>query len=436
MKRFLGNLLIVVLAAAAIFQTYYLWSEYDDKSEKVQVKEEFKSEDLVRKVLSPRVVVYNKDKKHYLEYKTDDIFKKLLSDISKIFTTTTLENYEEISGEEYLNLQEEDSIVLTMAVYIEDQDFVKAMGLSEKTEELKIKVNEIYLSDKTIVLSGGEKHFKLKNPSEVLVSNILKSKGTKDLIEAKTIYELYHVQKNIFIPVGDYIYARKFKYTNRVLDLSAQDRITLAQRFISKDIDFIKEIRDEEKDIYVYESLIFKILNDGHLVFEDLNSRKQEEIEKSQKLINSLNFIVDKTGRTEGYYLLSIRDQDDRTKVVFEKREDGIQVVPLKDSNPYIEIENEDAMTRSYKERYRTIDSEDDIVKYPHRLRHFEYIIGENLDKFGAETVQQVVENIKGVSLVYMDDEDEEELILGMKIRYKDKNYYIDLDKNVVKGVI
>ena len=59
MKRFLGNLLIVVLAAAAIFQTYYLWSEYDDKSEKVQVKEEFKSEDLVRKVLSPRVVVYN-----------------------------------------------------------------------------------------------------------------------------------------------------------------------------------------------------------------------------------------------------------------------------------------------------------------------------------------------------------------------------------------
>ncbi|WP_311562124.1 hypothetical protein [Peptoniphilus duerdenii] len=436
MKRFLGNLLIVVLAAAAIFQTYYLWSEYDDKSEKVQVKEEFKSEDLVRKVLSPRVVVYNKDKKHYLEYKTDDIFKKLLPDISKIFTTTTLENYEEISAEEYLKLQEEDSIVLTMAVYIEDQDFVKAMGLSEKTEGLNIKVNEIYLSDRAIVLSGGEKHFKLKNQSEVVVSNILKSKGTKDLIEAKTIYELYHVQKNIFIPVGDYIYVRKFKYTNRVLDLSAQDRIMLAQRFISKDIDFIKEIRDEEKDIYVYESLIFKILNDGHLVFEDLNSRKQEEIEKSQKLINSLNFIVDKTGRTEGHYLRTMYDEKNKTKILFEKREDGIQVVPLKDSNPYIEIGNEENMVRNYKERYRRADSDEDLVKYPHRLRHFEYIIGENLDKFGAETVQQVVENIKGVSLVYMDDEDEEELILGMKIYYNDKNYYIDLDKNVVKGVI
>ena len=172
------------------------------------------------------------------------------------------------------------------------------------------------------------------------------------------------------------------------------------------------------------------------MVFEDLNSRKQEEIEKSQKLINSLNFIVDKTGRTEGHYLRTMYDEKNKTKILFEKREDGIQVVPLKDSNPYIEIENEENMVRSYKERYRRADSDEDLVKYPNRLRHFEYIIGENLDKFGAETVQQVVENIKGVSLVYMDDEDEEELILGMKIHYNDKNYYIDLDKNVIKGVI
>ena len=32
--------------------------------------------------------------------------------------------------------------------------------------------------------------------------------------------------------------------------------------------------------------------------------------------------------------------------------------------------------------------------------------------------------------------EENEELILGMKIRYKEKTYYIDLDENVVKGVI
>ena len=75
-------------------------------------------------------------------------------------------------------------------------------------------------------------------------------------------------------------------------------------------------------------------------------------------------------------------------------------------------------------------------MRYPHRLRQFEYIIGENLEAFGAETVQQVVEKVDGVSLVYMDDEENEELILGMKIRYKEKTYYIDLDENVVKGVI
>ena len=132
MKRFIGNLIIVILAAAAIFQTYYIWSGYGDKSGNDQVKEEFKSEDLVRKVLSPRMVVYNKHKKHYLEYKSDDEFKKLLPDIAKIFTTTTLENYEEIIGEEYLKLQEEDSIVLTMAVYIEDLD-LSLIHISEPT---------------------------------------------------------------------------------------------------------------------------------------------------------------------------------------------------------------------------------------------------------------------------------------------------------------
>ncbi len=435
MKRILGNVLIIILAAAALFQTFYLWNGYGYKAEEIFVKEEFKSEDMARKVLSPRVVVYNKDKKHFLDYKTDEVFKKLLPQIASIFTKNTKDDFIEISGEEYLKLQEEDSIVLTMAVYIEDQDFVKSMGLAENTEGLNLKVNEIYISDKKVVLSGGEKHFKLKTPSEIKVSTILSSKETKELIEAKTIYELYHVPKNIFIPVGDFVYARSFKYTNRAEDLTTQERITLAQRFISKDIDFIKEIRDDEKDIYVYESLIFKILNDGHLVFEDLNAKNEDDISESSKLINSLNFIVDKTGRTEGYYLRSIYDKDGKTKIVYEKREDGIQVVPLKDENPYIEIENEADIIRSYKERYRRSDTED-LVRYPHRLRHFEYIIGENLEAFGAETVQQVVEKVDGVSLVYMDDEENEELILGMKIRYKEKTYYIDLDENVVKGVI
>ena len=57
MKRILGNVLIIILAAAALFQTFYLWNGYGYKAEEIFVKEEFKSEDMARKVLSPRVVV-------------------------------------------------------------------------------------------------------------------------------------------------------------------------------------------------------------------------------------------------------------------------------------------------------------------------------------------------------------------------------------------
>lgn len=435
MKKIFSYILIISLSALAIFQTYLLWNDFGEHVDRFGSKEDFKSEDLVRRVMSPRCIIVNKNGAHFQEYKTDEIFKRELPNMSKIFTNTTLKDYEEIDDKKYMDYQNRDSVVFVMARFLNLDDFTEGMGFEKKSEGLDFKASEIYYGkDGNIIISNGKKHIILKN--KIALEKMISPEEfeTKNLIEAKNFYELYKIPKNILLPIGDYIYARNFSYHNMAESLTTEERSVLATRFLSRDIDFIKEIRDEEKDTYVFESQVLKIENIGKLLYEDLSYKRLEEISPMEKLINDLNFIVDKTGRTEGYYLQEIYDKDGLTKVTFEQREDGIPVIPLKDMFHFIEISNNKDKISSYKEWYKRPKKETDVVKYPHKMRKFEYIIGENLDKFGKQNVQDVINGVRSISLVYL-LEDEANLKLGLKIRFEGKSYYIDLEKNRVKGV-
>lgn len=425
MKKILSNLAIIFLSLLLIFQGLFLWISPGilKKREKI---EEFNTQDIIKKIFTPRYILANfSPKNHGLIFKISNYWKEDLDKIGKILSQTGLDEIEEISMEEYMTLQEKPSIVYRFSQVMDGRIFINAMGYERKNREIiKGNFSEIYFSqDGDVILHSADKNYKLKYEEEDFVKDRLTELAKSDYLNVLNFKELYGINKNIYLPKDKIIYLRDISYVNEVSKLNNLQKANMAMKFLSKDIDYIKEIKDQEGNTYVYGPSFLKILDRGLIAYKNTDQVKKEDSQKYENLILACNFIGSKTGKTDGFYFSSYNNQDkDDFNLSFEFREDGIPLIFMEDKKDYINLKISSKQITEYQEIYRRSEEGEGVIKMPIRTKKLEDIILENPQIF-SEGIEKVLENIGGVSLVYL-DLNEKNLKAGLKISYKNKSYY------------
>ena len=357
MKKFhrsFSTFAIIFLILLLVFQSKNLWLSFDTEDEDSKKVGEVK--EFLEEILTPQRIVANLgDREHYMTTDVGEYWKLTAEDISEKLQKANSENLKLIDTEEYLNLQEQKSLVFIFNSPRSGSVFVNLIGDDRNSNDLNLSVDSIYVSDLgEIYISGSKNFYKLLDTKvDFSIDNILNEVKNKGL-RAINFYEAYGIKKDIYIPDENYISLQEVSYVSGLSNLEEDKKSTLAERFLDVPIDYIREITVDGNNTYIYEKEYLSLSYDGIIEYslESLFDVRSRDLNKS--LDKAVEFISQKTGISSGIYLEKIEPCDYNGNLgyrFFFNLKDGQipLVLPSKDHS-FIEIDVYSDFVKKYRE--------------------------------------------------------------------------------------
>lgn len=437
MKKFhrsFSTFAIIFLIFLLVFQSKNLWLSFDtedeDSKKVVEVKE------FLEEILTPQRIVANLgDREHYMTTDIGEYWKLTAEDISEKLQKANSENLKLIDTEEYLNLQEQKSLVFKFNSPLSGSVFVNLIGDNRNSNDLNLSVDSIYISNLgEIYISGSKNFYKLLDTKvDFSIDNILNEVKNKGL-RAINFYEAYGIKKDIYIPDENYISLQEVSYVSGLSNLEEDKKSTLAERFLDVPIDYIREITVDGNNTYIYEKEYLSLSYDGIIEYslESLFDVRSRDLNKS--LDKAVEFISQKTGISSGIYLEKIEPCDYNGNLgyrFFFNLKDGQipLVLPSKDHS-FIEIDVYSDFVKKYREYYIRKDDNPIYKKEEIYIKDIHRIINKNKDLFNNNSTMAILNSVDSLNLVYLSSNniDSEKPMLVYEMLYMGKLYYFNTE--------
>ena len=462
-KERLKTFLLLSLVCISIFLTRRLWLEMPYEILPFFQKEEAISASyLFGDMIKPHKYLLNFDKKSHTMFYNDDnnnLWTSTRSTLVEVLASNNIKT-DTLSNEEFSTYNGRRSIVFYFPEKFNTYIIARSLGVAEPnniTEKMS-KIDRIYLylgkEDPFFVFSEGDKHLKVY---DVNVDTEVVKKQVKKIEEEKE-YTYYYPMKdtlggdnNIFIP---YEMAKTLPliYVENELDVYDIEQIrSIAEGFFNKDIDYIREIiEDNGSIIYVYNQRVLKINQNGLLEYFN----PLEEPVNERNLYISLNttaeFLSNHIGVPKGMYLAKVEEikaeENLGYRLTFRYRVGGIPIVLGSDiTEDFIQVDVFNKYVRNYK-RFIRIDmnidtgaynkgddrrmlSAFDIINMNYNLLEKGYIQDKDIfiEDIDRETLmEEILSSIQNITIAYLDPclkEREEELIGVWFLQVEDRIY-------------
>lgn len=433
------TLLLILLVSISVFITQKLWIQIPDQvlgkihKPEIQVSSTYLS-DLIR----PNKYLLNfNDRNHTLLYDDlkHDIWDNTKIHLKDLLTWKDLE-IEEISKEEYISYEEKRSIIYYFTESMSTNILSKAWDIKEPNNIVETipNIDSIY-----IYLGNGDPFFVLSNNDlhqKVLVANmeIKELRLIIDKIDDQKEYPYYYSMRktlntdnDIYIPYEMNTVLPRVYVSNGIKRLGLKERIVLAERFLNKDIDYIREIMEGNgSSIYIYEQRFLKLNINGTIEYFHPLEKKVTDRNLYTSLSTAADFIDNNTGLLKDIHLVSIEEiKSDNSlgyKFKFRYRVRGIPVIlGNREAEEYIQIEAFNNHIKSYKyySREETDMSVPLMPKEEDILSAFDIVDG-NYERFERiykneilnlkedlsdddDLVEEVLSTIDNIALAYFD---------------------------------
>lgn len=431
-----------------------------------QREEVFSANYLFTDMIKPHKYLLTFDEKNHTIFYNDDnnnLWTSARSSLVDILSSNNIKT-DTLSNEEFSAYRENKSIVFyfpeKFSTYIlaRSLDVIKPNSIIDKID----KIDNIYLylgrQEPYIIFSDGVNHLKVYDLN-IDISNIKNQVRKMEETKSYTYYypmkDTLKIDNNIYIP---YKMAKTIPlvYVENELNVSNIEEIrNIAEDFFNKDIDYIREIIENNGSIlYIYNQRVLKINQNGFLeYFSPL-----EEPVRERNLYISLNtaaeFLSNHIGVPNGMYLAKIEEIESEENIgyrlTFRYRIRGIPVILGSDTvEDFIQMDVFNKYVRNYKrfirkdmdvESYDNIDdskmlSAFDIINMNYDLLEKQYIQDkkidlelENIDK--EILTEEVLSSIDNITIAYLDPclkEKEEKLIGVWVLEFRGKLYAFDI---------
>lgn len=368
MRERIKTFLLISLVCISLLFTKRLWIELPNQMFSVFSRndEAYTASYLLSDMIIPNKYLLNFNEKNHTLFYDDSkhgLWTNSRMTLSGILGSKDIKIVD-LSNDEFLTYNGERSI----SFYFPDKvnTYILAKALDVKNPNVIVdtipNVNNIYIylgkEDSFFAFSDGEKHIAVYDKS-IDVTNLRAQVTTieeaKNYNYYRSMREAYKIDNDIYIPSNEMINTLPEVYVeNEIRNLNEEEKKELAKKFFNKDIDYIREIVENNgSTMYIYNTKVLKLNVNGTL--EYFHPLEQEIKKKSlyQSLSTAAEFISKNVGVPKGMYLAKVQeievDNSSGYNLTFRYRVRGIPVILGNEMVDFVQIEVFNDHVRSYK---------------------------------------------------------------------------------------
>lgn len=461
MKEKLKTLLLLFLVGTSLTMTQQLWIQFPERVTRFfEAQPSYSSSYLLSDMIAPNKYVINFEKnKTTIIYDASKygLWDSAKGAIAQVLSSTSI-NIEELEK----GLNHSDLKKPSIVFYLPEKMSTNIVAMAwEVKEPNKIADAVPYIESISIVMGDGDPFFVFSgegNHLKVYDGRIKLEEVKEDLksVEESDDFDYYYSMSEIFELSGNDIFipyeirnnlAPVF-VKNDLSNINKADKETLAQRFLEKDKDYLRQIVENNgSTIYINDNRVLKFNLNGTVEYFHPLGNKVEDRNLYLSLSTAADFISQKAYSAKGMYLAETdeieADGSLGYRFVFKYRVRGIPVLlGNREVNEYVQMEVFNTQVRSYKQLFRgemNIDisqiqpndnllSSFDVIDRNYDFFEREYLKTTDLTKeeLGDTIIQKVLSSIEDITIAYFDAglmEQRERLVTIWQIKANDKIY-------------
>ena len=464
MKEKLKTLLLIFLVGTSLIMTQQLWIQFPERITKIfEPQPTYSSSYLLSDMIAPNkyLINFGKNKTTVVydasRYRLWDSSKEA---IAEVLSSKSVKIEEMEKGLTYNNLKEPSIVfylpekistsIIAMAWEIKDPN--RIVDAVPYIESISIVMGD---GDPFFVFSGEGKHLKVYDNTiklEEVMADLKSIEDSDDFDYYYSMSEIFELSGNdIFIPYEIRNSLPAVYVKNDLANMNNFDKETLAQRFLEKDKDYLRQIVESNgSTIYINDNRVLKFNLNGTIEYFHSLGNKVGDRNLYLSLSTAANFISQKAYSAKGMYLAEINEIEAEGslgyKFIFKYRVRGIPVLlGNKEVNEYVQMEVFNTQVRSYRQLFRgemnidisQIQPNDnflpsfDIIDRNYNFFESEYLKTTILTKeeLGDSIIQKVLSSIEDITIAYYDSglmEQRERLVTIWQIKANNKIYAFD----------
>lgn len=464
MKEKLKTLLLIFLVGTSLIMTQQLWIQFPERITKIfEPQPTYSSSYLLSDMIAPNkyLINFGRNKTTVIydasRYRLWDSSKEA---IAEVLSSKSVKIEEMEKGLTYNNLKEPSIVfylpekistsIIAMAWEIKDPN--RIVDAVPYIESISIVMGD---GDPFFVFSGEGKHLKVYDNTiklEEVMADLKSIEDSDDFDYYYSMSEIFELSGNdIFIPYEIRNSLPAVYVKNDLANMNNSDKETLAQRFLEKDKDYLRQIVESNgSTIYINDNRVLKFNLNGTIEYFHSLGNKVGDRNLYLSLSTAANFISQKAYSAKGMYLAEINEIEAEGslgyKFIFKYRVRGIPVLlGNKEVNEYVQMEVFNTQVRSYRQLFRgemNIDisqiqpndnflSSFDVIDRNYNFFESEYLKTTNLTKeeLGDSIIQKVLSSIEDITIAYYDSglmEQRERLVTIWQIKANNKIYAFD----------
>ena len=464
MKEKLKTLLLIFLVGTSLIMTQQLWIQFPERITKIfEPQPTYSSSYLLSDMIAPNkyLINFGKNKTTVVydasRYRLWDSSKEA---IAEVLSSKSVKIEEKEKGLTYNNLKEPSIVfylpekistsIIAMAWEIKDPN--RIVDAVPYIESISIVMGD---GDPFFVFSGEGKYLKVYDNTiklEEVMADLKSIEDSDDFDYYYSMSEIFELSGNdIFIPYEIRNSLPAVYVKNDLANMNNSDKETLAQRFLEKDKDYLRQIVESNgSTIYINDNRVLKFNLNGTIEYFHSLGNKVGDRNLYLSLSTAANFISQKAYSAKGMYLAEINEIEAEDslgyKFIFKYRVRGIPVLlGNKEVNEYVQMEVFNTQVRSYRQLFRgemNIDisqiqpndnflSSFDVIDRNYNFFESEYLKTTNLTKeeLGDSIIQKVLSSIEDITIAYYDSglmEQRERLVTIWQIKANNKIYAFD----------
>ena len=464
MKERLKTFLLISLVSISVLLAKNLWLQAPEQLIKLASnygQDEVKSYVLADMIGPNKYLLNFSEIRHTMMY-DDSKYGIWLDSRNNLIEALSSKDIEikEITNEEYIDYHNERSVIFYFSSETNTYILTRAWDIKDPNNIVDIMPNidsiYIYLGNSSpfFIFSNGEKHVAV-NYSNMDMTLL---KEELDQIAEKEEYTYYHsigwtgAKPNIFTPEEVKYSLPEIYVANDLYSYDEHDKDQLAERFIEKDIGYIRQIVEGNgSTIYVDNQKVLKLNINGTIEYFHALENRVTERNLYLSLSTAAEFLSNKAEVPKGMYLVGTQEikQDENVgyRLFFRYRVRGIPIIlGNKEVGEYVTMEVFNDHIRSYKYYARK-----DMNKVPNKTVEEDMILStmdviqRNYDFFEnlyltknilkeAEIDREIIidetfSSIEDITLAYYDPclkEQDEKLIHVWAIKINGRTYAFD----------
>jgi hypothetical protein len=461
MKEKLKTILLLFLVGTSLAMTQQLWIQFPERVTRFfEPEPSYSSSYLLSDMIAPNkyLINFEEDKTTIIydasKYGLWDSSKQA---IAKVINSTTIRTEELEKG-----LSHRDLVKPSIVFYLPEKMSTNIVAMAWEVKEPNSIADAVpYIESISIVMGEGDPFFVFSGEGKhlkVYDSTIDLEEVKVDLktIEENDDFDYYYSMSEIFEIGGNDIFIPyeirnslpAVFVKNDLLNMNKSDKETLAQRFLERDKDYLRQIVENNgSTIYINDNRVLKFNLNGTVEYFNSLENKVEDRNLYLSLSAAADFISQKAYSAKGMYLAETDEIEAEGSVgykfIFKYRVRGIPVLlGNREVNEYVQMEVFNTQVRTYRQLFRgemNIDisqmqvnenlmSSFDVIDANYNLFEREYLktISLSKEEIGDSIIQNVLSSIEDITIAYYDAglmEQRERLVTIWQIKANNKIY-------------